>query len=261
MLATGMLTFSRLGEGGGGDEKTYLRTIQPLNMPQPPPHLPLLNLRPRQLGLLLPALELQLAAILGPAIDRARARTAHGAATRRAAAGSRILKGAQGDGQMALLRQAAVGNVPLLRAQRADELLVVADHHDAAAVIADGDRQAAEAVAVEVVGRFVEHEQVRVVPHGAREHDFDFLPAGQARDFIVVGDFRVQADVLEVFGDDLGREFAEAEAFARGFVVVEFLDELVEAELQEGFARDLGVVFWEHVYPFTVCETGGSISL
>ena len=41
-------------------------------------------------------------------------------------------------------------------------------------------------------------------------------------------------------------------------MVVEFLDELVEAEFQEGFARDLGVVFREHVYPFAVCEGGGS---
>ena len=53
-----------------------------------------------------------------------------------------------------------------------------------------------------------------VVPHGAREHDFDFLAPGQAGDFVVVGDFRVEADVLEVFGDDLGRQFAEAETFA-----------------------------------------------
>lgn len=160
------------------------------------------------------------------------------------------------------MRDAPVRDVPLLGTQRADELFVVGDHDDAAFVVADRDGEAAKGVAVEVVGGFVEDEEVRVIPHGAREDDFDFLAAGETGDFVVVGDVRVEADVFEVLGDDFGREFTEAEAFARGFVVVEFLDEFVEAEVHEGFAGDLGVVFWEHVDPFsgrvsvTGCQSG-----
>ena len=152
---------------------------------------------------------------------------------------------------MALVGDAAVGDVPLLGAERADELLVVRDHHHAALVVADGDGEPAERVAVQVVGRLVEHEQVRVVPHRAREHDFDLLPARQAGDLVVVGDVRVEANVFEVLGDDLGGELAEAEPFTGGFVVVELLDELGEAEVEEGFARHLGVVLGEEVDPLS----------
>lgn len=34
-------------------------------------------------------------------------------------------------------------------------------------------------------------------------------------------------------------------------MVVEFLDEFVEAEVEEGFARDLGVLFGEEANPFS----------
>ena len=52
-----------------------LRTIQPLNMPQPSPHLPLFHLRPRHLLLLL-RLKLQLPSILCPTNIRTRRRAA-----------------------------------------------------------------------------------------------------------------------------------------------------------------------------------------
>lgn len=92
---------------------------------------------------------------------------------------------------------------------------------------------------------------MRVVPHGAREHDFHFLPTREPADFVVVGDVRVEADVFEVLGDDFGGQLAEAEPLARGLVVVEFLDQLGEAEVEERFAGDLRVVFREVVEPFS----------
>ena len=93
-----------------------------------------------------------------------------------------------------------------------------------------------------------------VVPHGAREHNLDFLAARKAGDFIVVRDIWVKADILEVLRDDFGCEFAEAKAFPGSFVVIEFLDKFVETELEEGFTGDLGIVFWEHVDPFSGLE-------
>ena len=206
-----------------------LGTVQPLDVPQPAPDLLLLQLLLRLL--LLPrGLEPELSPLV-LRVDRAGARAARAAVRRRrgraadrARAGPTVLEAIERDGQVAAVRDAAVGHEPLLRAQRADELVVVRDHHHAAAEVADGDGQPAERVAVQVVGRLVQHEQVRVVPHGARQHHLHLLPARQPRDLVVVGDFRVQADVLEVFGDYLGGELAEAEPFARSFVVVEFLD-------------------------------------
>ena len=225
-----------------------LRTIQPLNMPQPSADLPLLDLRACHLLLFLRA-EFQVSAILSLTVHRAR-RRARDSTAHIAAPGAGVLEAIQTHGQVALMRDAAVSHMPLFGAQRADELLVVGDHDDAAFVFADGDGEAPQGVAVEEVGGFVEDEEVRVVPHRAREDDFDFLPAAQTRDLVVVGDFRVEADVFEVFGDDFGFEDAVAETFARGFVVVEFLDEFREAPFQQSFAGDLAVEFGEHVQPF-----------
>lgn len=105
---------------------------------------------------------------------------------------------------MAFVRDAAIGDVPLFWAEGTDEFFVVGDHDDAAFVVADGDCEAAETVAVQVIGWFVEDEEMRIVPHGACEDYFDFLPAGETGDFVMVGDFWVEADVGEVLRDDFG---------------------------------------------------------
>jgi hypothetical protein len=238
-----------------------LRTIQPLNMPQPSADLPLLNLRPCHLLLLLRA-ELHVpTGILRLTVHRARSRARHRAADI-TAPGAGVLEAIERHGEVAFMRDAAVSHMPLLGAERADELLVVGDHDDAAFVFANRDGEAPQGVAVEEVGGFVEDEEVRVVPHRAREDDFDFLPAAQTRDLVVVGDLWVEAHVFEVFGDYLGFEDAVAETFARGFVVVEFLDEFREAPFEERFARDLTVEFGEHVEPFAgmvLVEVGGIV--
>ena len=70
---------------------------------------------------------------------------------------------------------------------------------------------------------------MRVVPHGAGKHDFNLLPPGQAANLGVVGNVRVEAEVSEVLCNDRRFKMAVAEAFSRGFVVVELLDELEEA--------------------------------
>ena len=64
--------------------------------------------------------------------------------------------------------QASAVDVPLFGAQGADEFFVVRDHYYAAFVVADGDGEAAEGVAVQEVGWFVEDEEVRVVPAGIK---------------------------------------------------------------------------------------------
>ena len=91
---------------------------------------------------------------------------------------------------------------------------------------------------------------MRVVPHRAREHHFYLLPAGQAGDVVVVGDFRVKADVFKVLGDDFRLQDAEAETLAGGLVVVKLLDELLEAPFEQRLARDLAVEFGEQAEPF-----------
>lgn len=103
---------------------------------------------------------------------------------------------------MALVCYPAVNNVPLLRGQGADELLVVRNHDHAALELADGDGQTAKTVAVQEVSRFVEHEEMGVVPHGASDDDLDFLTAGQRTNLVMVSDLRVETKILKVLADD-----------------------------------------------------------
>lgn len=118
-------------------------------MPQSPPDFPLLLLRTCELLLLL-RLELQFAFLLAlrsGADGGSRGGGSDGAGERGAGAGG-VFEAVEVDGEMALLREAAVVDVPLLGAQGADEFFVVRDHDDAAFVVADGDGEAAEGVAV-----------------------------------------------------------------------------------------------------------------
>lgn len=55
-------------------------------------------------------------------------------------------------------------DVPLFGTEGADEFFVVRDHHDTTLVVADGDRETAEGVTIQEVGRFVEDEEMGVVP-------------------------------------------------------------------------------------------------
>ena len=145
-----------------------LWTVQPLDMPQPSTDLSVLHLGSGELLLLL-GLELHIA--FGLALDgglgwRAlgRRRSRADDTARHAGSGpGGVVEAVESDGQVSLLRQAAVGYVPLLRAEGANEFFVVGNHDYTALVIADGDCETAEGVTVQKVGWFVEHEKMRVV--------------------------------------------------------------------------------------------------
>lgn len=227
-----------------------LWTIQPLDVAKTSPDLALFDFLLGHFFLLL-GLEPHFRVVFDAGIDGAADDGAGGGAGD-AASGAGVLEAVQGDGGGAAVGDAAVVDEPLLGAEGADELFVVGDEDDAAFELADGHGETAQGVAVQEIGRFVEDEQVGVVPHGAGNHHLYLLSAREGADFVVVGDFGVQAEVLKVLGDDRGLELTVPETLAGGLVVVEFLDELVEAELDEGLARDLGVVLGEEVSPFSV---------
>lgn len=234
---------------------TFLRT-QPLNVSQASADLSVLEILLGHL-LLLAGAESHISRILGAAVGGARGGAGDDAACHGgdgagdAAAGAGILEAIGGDGEVTLVGDASISDVPLLGAERANKLLVMGNHDDTTLVVADSNSETTEGVTVQEIGRLVEDEEMGVIPHGACEDDLDLLAAGEAGDLVVVCDFGVETQVFEVLGDDFGGELAEAEAFAGGFVVVEFLDELAEAAVDEGFAGDLGVVLGEHELPFT----------
>jgi len=93
---------------------------------------------------------------------------------------------------------------------------------------------------------------MRVVPHGTGNDHLDLLTTRQRADLVVVGDLRVEAEVIKVLADDRRLQLTVAETLTRRLVVVKLLYELVEAELDKSLARDLVVVLGQEVAPFAV---------
>jgi hypothetical protein len=148
-----------------------LGAVQPLDVPEPPPHLTLLLLSPGHLLLLFrPELHVVTLAF-GLRHDRrsirARVSRRHVRASN-AASRPRVLEAVHADCQVALVCDTAICDVPLFGAQSADELFVVGDHDDTTLVVPNSNSETTEGVTVQEVSGFVEDEQVGVVPHSAR---------------------------------------------------------------------------------------------
>mmetsp|Transcript_34513 Transcript_34513/g.91640 ORF Transcript_34513/g.91640 Transcript_34513/m.91640 type:complete len:969 (+) Transcript_34513:1449-4355(+) len=119
------------------------------------------------------------------------------------------------------------------------------DEEDAALVDLDGRGHGAERLAVEVVGRLVEDEEVRAVPHGGAHDDLDLLAARERAHAVVGAELAAEADVLEVLLDVGGGERANVHAGHHGDLLVTGPDVLFPAGLdqlgggEEGGARHL----------------------
>ena len=135
----------------------------------------------------------------------------------------------------------AVDDPPLLRAERGDELLVMGDDNDTTLELADGVRETTKGLAIEVIGRLVEDEEMGVVPHGAGDDDLDLLTTGHTTNLVVLSELGVHSDVDKVLTDVGNLELTETETLAGRLVIVKLLDELGEPTGDEGFARNHGV--------------------
>merc|ERR1719218_36321 len=67
---------------------------------------------------------------------------------------------------LALNAQVPLLHDPLLRRHPITELLVVRDNEDTALVLLDREHESTEALPVEIIGRLIKHQDVRVLPHG-----------------------------------------------------------------------------------------------
>lgn len=240
-----------------------LGAVEPVDVAEAATDLALLELLLGDLLLLL-GLELHLRVVLDARVDSAADDRVDGGAdggAGDAAAGSAVLEAVEADGGVALQGDAAIGDVPLLGAKGADELLVMGDEDDAALELADGDGKATKRVTIQEIGRLVEHQEMGVVPHGTGDDDLDLLATGQGADLVVVGNLGVKTEILEVLGDDGGLELTVTQTFTRGLVVVEFLDQLAEAELEKGLARNLAVVLGQQATPFAVFLLASRMSI
>lgn len=116
------------------------------------------------------------------------------------------------------------------------------DAHEGTGPVLDGHRETTQSVAVQEIGRFVEDEDLRFRPERGGEDDLDLLTARETLDLVVLCDVAVEAEVGEGLPDELEGELAGAGAFSGCLKVVKLLDELGEAQLDQTFPRDPGVV-------------------
>jgi hypothetical protein len=192
-----------------------LRTVQPLNIPHTSPNIPLFQLHPCQL-LLLARAEFHISTFgirVGGTSTWGSYSAWHSRRDVRAgntAAGSAILEAVKGDGEVSLLCDAAIGDVPLFRAERTDEFFVMGDHYHTTFEVSDSDSKTTKRITIEEIGtaevlvinviggedegkylRFVKYQYMGIVPHGSRKYDLDFLTSRQPRDLVVIGNLRV----------------------------------------------------------------------
>ena len=233
--------------------RSALGAVEPLNVSQATTDLSLLELLLGHL-LLLASAELHIRVVLCAAVDGRADDGACGGGGDDAGctAGwvAGVFEAVEAHSRGATEGDHAVLDVPLLGAKSTDEFFVVGNQNDTTLEVANGDGQTTKGVTVQEVSGFVEHQQVRVVPHGSGNDDLNLLTTGQRANFVVVGNFRVQTEIFKVLGNDGGLELTVTETFAGGFVIIEFLDQLDETEFNEGFTRNLVVVLGQQSAPF-----------
>ena len=109
-------------------------------------------------------------------------------------------------------------------------------------VYLDGLGEGTEGVAIEVVSGLVEHDDVRVVPHGGSENHLHLLATRQAADARVGREFGLEAELLEVLLDVDGSEGTLVETLACSLLVVEDLQELLQSHVLKLLAGHPGVI-------------------
>lgn len=86
------------------------------------------------------------------------------------------------------------------------------------------------------------NQNLRVVPQRGRDNDLDLLSTRQTLNFIVLGDITVETDILQVLSDEVCGVVTRTGTFSGRLHVIELTQKLAEAELQQFFSADPGVV-------------------
>mmetsp|Transcript_4975 Transcript_4975/g.12468 ORF Transcript_4975/g.12468 Transcript_4975/m.12468 type:complete len:320 (-) Transcript_4975:2498-3457(-) len=130
--------------------------------------------------------------------------------------------------QFTLLAEAPSLHDPLLGTDLLGEFHVMGNNHHTATEVNETEGQSAEAVAIEVVGRFVQDEDVRVHPHRCGQYDLYFLSTGQRVDWRVACGLRVQPEVFQLLLHRRRRERLRHETCGGGLFLVLAAHHLLE---------------------------------
>ncbi|DBA00724.1 TPA: hypothetical protein N0F65_001195, partial [Lagenidium giganteum] len=157
---------------------------------------------------------------------------------------------------LALDGELTVVHEPFLLGQGIRELVVMRNHDDTTLELLYGGRKSTERVAIQVVRRFIEHQDVRVQPHGGSQDDLHLLTTRKTTHARVGTEFSAKAEVVQVLLDGDGSHWASLQVGAGSFAIIGNLEQLVPAPLLELLTRNPRVlVNWELVPLDLVLET------
>jgi hypothetical protein len=231
-----------------------LGTVEPLNVTESATDLTFLKLLLGHLLLLL-GLELHILVVLHATVVSAVVSAAHsraGGGAVDATARTAVLEAVEADSGVTAKGNTAVADVPLLRAESADELFVMGNQYNTTLELANSDGKTTERVSVQEVSRLVKNQKMGVVPHGSGNDDLDLLTTRKRADLVVVCNLRVESEILKMLGNDLGLKLTITETLSRSLVIIELLDKLAEAKLCKSLTRDHGVVLGKETTPLAV---------
>ncbi|KAH3685868.1 hypothetical protein WICPIJ_003157 [Wickerhamomyces pijperi] len=77
------------------------------------------------------------------------------------------------DNSVALGDHGTVLNDPLFWTQSTDEFIVVRNHNNTTSPVSNGDSQTTQGVSIQIIGRFIQDQQMWVVPHGTGNDNLD----------------------------------------------------------------------------------------
>merc|ERR1712188_249376 len=156
----------------------------------------------------------------------------------------------------ALGRKVASVHDPLLRRDAVAEIHVMADNNDTAIVLLNRLRERAERVAIQVIRRLIDNQDVRVLPHGGGKHDLDLLAGGERLQRIVRRELRIDTEILQVLLNARRRQHLVLETLLGSDLLVLTLDLLLVAHLDELLAGDPRERVHRHALPLALVLLG-----
>mmetsp|Transcript_32622 Transcript_32622/g.78401 ORF Transcript_32622/g.78401 Transcript_32622/m.78401 type:complete len:416 (-) Transcript_32622:1953-3200(-) len=98
----------------------------------------------------------------------------------------------------AFLAETSVTHDPLLLADPVTEFLIVGNYQHTTSPSLDGNCQSTQGITIQIVGRLVQHQNMRVLPHACTKHSLDLLASRERPDGSVSGELSRQSKIAQM---------------------------------------------------------------
>mmetsp|Transcript_22096 Transcript_22096/g.37598 ORF Transcript_22096/g.37598 Transcript_22096/m.37598 type:complete len:759 (-) Transcript_22096:45-2321(-) len=128
---------------------------------------------------------------------------------------------------------------PCLGAELLRKLIVVRDNDNSSLKRLNRTRQSSKRFTIQIVGRLVQHDNVRLVPHGSSQHNLHLLSSRQGRHTVVSSKLTVQPTILQMLFDVLGRQRTNVQTSTLSNLEIHSLHGLVPTHLLQSLGRQV----------------------